>query len=150
MTQWQSTSAGRHLAGRSKRDTAPELALRSALHRLGLRFRVDVPIARGCRPDILMRPHGLAIFVDGCFWHGCPQHGRKTPFTGPNASLWHDKMLRNRERDERSSALAVAQGLMPLRVWECEVRANAGAVAEGVAALSVRAADQPPAGSAAG
>jgi DNA mismatch endonuclease (patch repair protein) len=96
-----------------------------------------------------MRRHGLAIFVDGCFWHGCPTHGRKTPFTGPNASLWQDKMWRNRERDERSSALAAAQGLTPLRVWECEVRADAEAVARDVAARSLLAGGQTPAGPAA-
>jgi DNA mismatch endonuclease, patch repair protein len=60
--------------------------------------------------------------VDGCFWHGCPRHGRNTPFNGPNADLWHAKMLRNRERDERSSALAESLGWRVERVWECEVR----------------------------
>ena len=51
-----------------------------------------------------------------------PQHGRKTPFTGPNAQLWQDKMVRNRMRDERSSALASSLGWLVERVWECEVR----------------------------
>jgi DNA mismatch endonuclease (patch repair protein) len=71
----------------------------------------------------------LAIFVDGCFWHGCPEHGRKTSFTGPNAALWEDKMRRNAERDRRSTALAEGDGWTVTRVWECEVREDPSGVA---------------------
>ena len=124
-----STTAGRHLSGRKKKDTSPEVALRKALHAQGARFRLHRQLAKGCTPDIVMPSRRLAIFVDGCFWHGCPRHGRKTPFTGPNAALWQDKMIRNRMRDERSSSLAESCGWHVERVWECEVRDAPGAVA---------------------
>ena len=58
----------------------------------GLRFRLQRQLAKGCTPDIVMPGRRLAIFVDGCFWHGCPKHGRKSAFTGPNAQLWAEKM----------------------------------------------------------
>ena len=67
--------------------------------------------------------------MDGCFWHSCPVHGRKTPFTGPNAALWEQKMERNRRNDERSTALAAALGWTVWRVWECDVRDDPHAVA---------------------
>jgi DNA mismatch endonuclease (patch repair protein) len=126
---WVSTSKGRHLAGRKKKDTAPEIALRKALHAQGARFRLHRQLAKGCTPDIVMPGRRLAIFVDGCFWHGCPSHGRKSAFTGPNAALWEDKMQRNAERDRRSTALARDQGWTVVRVWECEVRADPDGVA---------------------
>ena len=118
---WVSTPEGKHLAGRKKKDTAPEIALRKALHAQGARFRLHRQLARGCTPDIVMPGRRLAIFVDGCFWHGCPEHGRKTSFTGPNAALWVEKMQRNAERDRRSTALAEAHGWLVVRLWECAV-----------------------------
>jgi len=117
------------LAGRRKTDTVPELRLRRALHAQGARFRLHVRLARGCTPDILLPRRRLAVFVDGCFWHSCPVHGRKTPFTGPNAALWEQKMERNRRNDERSTALAAALGWTVWRVWECDVRDDPHAVA---------------------
>jgi DNA mismatch endonuclease (patch repair protein) len=128
-SEWVSTESGRHLSGRKKKDTAPEIALRKALHAAGARFRLHRQLAKGCTPDIVMPGRELAIFVDGCFWHGCPTHGRKTDFTGPNAHLWADKMERNAERDARSSALAESLGWRAVRVWECDVRADPVSVA---------------------
>jgi DNA mismatch endonuclease, patch repair protein len=130
--RWVSTAAGGHLAGRKKKDTAPEVALRKALHARGARFRLHRQLAKGCTPDIVMPGRGLAIFVDGCFWHGCPTHGRKTPFSGPNASLWADKMANNVKRDERSTMLARSMGWEVVRVWECEIAASATQVAAAV------------------
>lgn len=127
--QWVPTSAGSRLAGRKKTDTAPEVLLRKALHAQGARFRLHVRLARGCTPDILMPRRRLAVFVDGCFWHSCPLHGRKTRFTGPNAALWTEKMARNRRNDERSTALAVGLGWTVRRVWECEIREDPQAAA---------------------
>ena len=126
---WTSTDAGRHLKGRRKINTAPEVLLRRELHRAGARFRLHVRLAKGCTPDIVMPGRSLAIFVDGCWWHSCPRHGRKTPFTGPNAHLWTEKMQRNRERDRRSTALAQELGWTVVRVWECEVGEDAEATA---------------------
>lgn len=121
-SEWVSTESGKHLSGRKKKDTAPELALRKALHSQGARFRLHRQLAKGCTPDIVMPGRRLAIFVDGCFWHGCPEHGRKTSFTGPNASLWEEKMRRNSWRDARSTSIAVELGWDVQRIWECAIR----------------------------
>lgn len=117
---WVSTAAGSHLKGRRKRDTAPERALRSALHTRGLRFRLQRRLAKGCTPDLVLPRFRVAVFVDGCFWHSCPEHGR-TSFSGPNAELWRTKLLANRRRDERSTRLAQEAGWTVIRVWECAV-----------------------------
>jgi DNA mismatch endonuclease (patch repair protein) len=122
--QWVSTESGRHLSRRRKKDTSPEIALRKALHAAGGRFRLHRNLAKGCTPDIVMPGRKLAIFVDGCFWHGCPEHGRKTPWTGPNADLWAQKMVRNRANDDRSTRIAEELGWHVVRIWECDVRAN--------------------------
>jgi DNA mismatch endonuclease (patch repair protein) len=121
MAEWQSTLAGRHLAGRSKTDTKPEVLLRRALHRHGARYRLHVTLARGCTPDLVMPRRRLAVFVDGCFWHSCPRHGRRSPFVGPNAALWEEKMRRNRARDMTATATATTLGWRVVRVWECDV-----------------------------
>jgi DNA mismatch endonuclease (patch repair protein) len=118
--RWSSTAAGKHLSGRRKTDTVPEILLRKALHAAGARFRLHRRLAKGCTPDIVMPRRNIAIFVDGCYWHSCPTHGRNAPFTGPNAHLWEQKMKRNRERDARSSALAAAGGWIVVRV-QCHV-----------------------------
>ncbi|MGL5826909.1 MAG: very short patch repair endonuclease [Nocardioides sp.] len=128
--RWVSTARGTHLAGRRKTNTAPEVLLRRAVHAAGARFRLHRQIAKGCTPDFVLPGRRVAVFVDGCFWHGCPEHGRKAAWTGPNAELWTKKMRRNAERDERSSQLAVDHGWRVIRVWECAVRHDATAVAE--------------------
>lgn len=113
------------MQGNRKRDTGPELALRSALHRRGLRYRVNVkPVATiPCRADIVFRRQRVAVFVDGCFWHACPQHGT-SPRT--NASYWSAKIARNVERDRRNDADLTAAGWTVVRVWEHEHPQAAG------------------------
>jgi DNA mismatch endonuclease, patch repair protein len=138
--RWTSTQAGRHLAGRRKANTTPEVLLRRALHASGARFRLHRQLAKGCTPDLVLPKYDLAVFVDGCFWHGCPRHGRKAPWTGPNAQLWEAKMQRNAARDERSSRLAREHGWTVVRVWECDVREDAAGVAQ-----SLLQAHRPPA-----
>jgi DNA mismatch endonuclease (patch repair protein) len=95
-----------------RRDTTPELALRSALHRTGARYRVDYPVrlpnSRPIRPDIVFTARRVAVFVDGCFWHGCPIHGT-TPAT--NRDYWQSKLTTNRERDLRTTAPSKRAGL---------------------------------------
>ncbi|WP_299444945.1 very short patch repair endonuclease [uncultured Phycicoccus sp.] len=130
--RWVSTKAGAHLAGRRKVNTAPEVLLRQAVHSAGGRFRLHRQIAKGCTPDFVLPSRHIAVFVDGCFWHGCPEHGRKTPWAGPNAELWADKMRRNAERDRRSTQLAQDHGWCVVRVWECQVRRDPDAVARDV------------------
>lgn len=102
-----------------RRDTAPEVALRAELHRRGLRFRIDLPVIPGLRrrPDIVFTRARVAVFVDGCFWHGCPDHG-----TWPknNAAFWREKIETNRQRDGDTDARFRAAGWMAERVWEHE------------------------------
>jgi DNA mismatch endonuclease (patch repair protein) len=124
MEKWKATEAGRHLAGRVKSSTTPEVALRKALHAAGYRFRLHPNVAKGCTPDLVLPRYRLAVFVDGCFWHGCPDHGRRTPWIGPNAELWQMKMERNRERDVRSTTLAQEAGWTVVRIWEHDVSSD--------------------------
>lgn len=132
---WIATEAGSHLRGRTARNTKPEIALRKAVHRLGLRFRVHQTVAPRCTPDFVLPRWRLAVFVDGCFWHGCPEHGMKQ-YRGPNAELWRAKMETNRNRDRRNDAALAEAGWSVLRIWECQVRRNV----EEAAALVQRAA----------
>lgn len=102
----------------AKRDTGPELALRRELHRRGLRYRVDVaPLAAQPRrrADIVFRPARVAVYVDGCFWHGCPEHGTEPT---SDAEWWTVKIGRNIERDIDTNRRLRAEGWRPVRVWE--------------------------------
>ena len=100
-----------------RRDTRPELLLRRELHRRGWRFFVDRPLRDGsrCRPDLLFPRLGVAVFVDGCFWHYCPQH---THLQNANAEYWLAKLLANRQRDARHDAALRDDGWIVVRVWE--------------------------------
>jgi DNA mismatch endonuclease (patch repair protein) len=103
-----------------RRDTRPEIAVRSMLHARGLRFRVDYPIRtseRTIRVDIAFPRAKLAILIDGCFWHGCPEHG-----TMPkrNRDYWEPKIARNRERDLHQMQLLSDAGWRALRFWTHE------------------------------
>ena len=102
-----------------QRDNANEVALRSALHRRGLRFRLHRKILEGSTrtADIAFTRARLAIFVDGCFWHGCPIHG-SWPKT--NAEWWRQKIDANRRRDSDTNERLTAIGWKVLRIWEHE------------------------------
>jgi DNA mismatch endonuclease (patch repair protein) len=100
--------------------TRPELALRSALHRRGLRFVVDRPVPGGNRRrrvDILLRGARVAVFVDGCFWHSCPEHSH-LPKT--NTSWWRLKFRGIARRDRDTDAQLAAAGWLAVRIWEHE------------------------------
>jgi DNA mismatch endonuclease, patch repair protein len=113
------TEVGRRLSGRPTTNTRPELLLRQALHRAGLRFRIHVRLAAACNPDLILPRHGLAVWVDGCFWHG---HTHVRPVErGPNVDLWQEKFAANKQRDQRAVEMAERLGWVPLRVWECEI-----------------------------
>jgi DNA mismatch endonuclease, patch repair protein len=102
------------------RDTAPEMAVRRLLHAAGLRYRVDVaplPNLRR-RADVVFRPAQVALFVDGCFWHGCLAHGSRR--TTANTEYWSTKVKRNQARDRDTDERLRAAGWIPLRVWEHE------------------------------
>jgi DNA mismatch endonuclease, patch repair protein len=117
--------------------TKPELALRSALHRRGYRFRKDyrLDLAEGARvrPDIAFTARRVAVFVDGCFWHVCPEHGRDPTV---NEWYWAPKLRRNMERDRAADAALAAAGWQVVRVWEHEPLD--AAIAAVVAALGGR------------
>lgn len=131
-TRWTSTAKGEHLRGRRVRDTAPERALRSAIHRLGLRFRVHRRVAERCTADLVLPRYRVAVFVDGCYWHGCPTHGPKA-FRGPNAALWREKIETNKARDRRNTEATRAAGWTVVRIWECEIRSDVERAALAVA-----------------
>lgn len=101
------------------RDTGPELAVRRALHAMGLRYRVDhpLPFDRRRRADIAFTRAKVAVFIDGCFWHGCPEH-RTTPRT--NSRFWSEKLERNRARDLDTTERLAAAGWVVMRFWEHE------------------------------
>ena len=101
------------------RDTRPELAVRRLLHAAGLRYRVDRPPLPGLRrrADIVHGPSRLAVFIDGCFWHGCPTHGN---LPTANAAFWEAKLARNRERDADTDRRLTEAGWEVIRAWEHE------------------------------
>lgn len=101
--------------------TAPELALRKTLYRAGLRYRLDGGVGLPGTPDIAFKRLRLAIFVDGCFWHGCPTHGT---ISKTNTSFWTAKIARNRERDGQVNESLKRLGWKVLRLWEHEVRSE--------------------------
>jgi DNA mismatch endonuclease, patch repair protein len=126
---WTATPEGEHLRGRRTRNTKPELALRRAVHAMGLRFRVHRTVAPRCTPDFVLPRYRLAVFVDGCFWHGCPAHS-PAQFRGPNAARWEQKLSTNRERDRRNNQAAEEAGWHVVRVWECEIRRDVSVAAK--------------------
>ena len=100
-----------------RRDTRPEMAVRQQLHALGIRYRVDVKLEPDLRTrgDIAWRGLRLAVFIDGCFWHGCPIHA-----TAPkaNADWWREKLDANIVRDRRADDALRDRGWTVLRFWE--------------------------------
>ncbi|MFD6073730.1 very short patch repair endonuclease [Amycolatopsis lurida] len=99
------------------RDTKPELLLRSHLYQRGLRYRVSarpLPTLRRTA-DIVFPRAKVAVFVDGCFWHGCPEHHRPSR---SNATFWRDKIEGNRARDRETNTVLRSEGWAVVRVWE--------------------------------
>ena len=114
-----------------RKDTGPEVRLRSTLHGAGLRFRKDhlLRLGRlGVRPDIVFTRQRIAVFVDGCFWHGCAAHQRVPK---RNVDYWSAKLQSNRDRDRRVDAALSLAGWDVVRVWEHEeLTAAASRIAE--------------------
>lgn len=124
-----SPSAQRTMLGNRRRDSRPELRLRSALHGVGLRFRVDLPIPvagrRPIRPDVVFTHARVAVFVDGCFWHGCSEHGT-SPRT--NSTYWSAKIAINQARDRQQTEALEGAGWAVVRIWEHDDAEVAAAV----------------------
>jgi DNA mismatch endonuclease (patch repair protein) len=103
----------------NRSESAPEVVLRSALHRRGLRFRKHLQPLRGlrCKPDIVFTRQRVAVFVDGCFWHRCPEHGSAPK---ANGDWWRQKLDANVARDRRNDAALSEAGWRVLRLWTHE------------------------------
>lgn len=117
---WSSTPAVRRsMQGNRRKDTTPELALRRLLHAAGYRYRVDAQPLPGLRrrADLVFRRRRVAVFVDGCYWHGCPEH-----YTPPrtNSGYWSAKVGANVRRDRDTDARLVEAGWTVVRLWEHE------------------------------
>ncbi|TCJ21668.1 very short patch repair endonuclease [Nocardioides jejuensis] len=118
---WASSPASRAvMQANRRRDTSPEMAVRRLVHAAGLRYRVDTrPLSDlNRRADLVFRGAKVAVFIDGCYWHGCPKHGTVAK---SNADYWSPKIARNRERDAETDRLLVDAGWTVIRAWEHEV-----------------------------
>ncbi|WP_395658099.1 very short patch repair endonuclease [Nocardioides sp.] len=117
---WASSPASRKvMQGNRSRDTSPELAVRRRLHAAGLRFRVAHRPEPSLRrtADIVFTKQRIAVFIDGCYWHACPQH---RTIARSNAPYWAEKLRRNVARDADTTAQLCAAGWTVLRFWEHE------------------------------
>ncbi|MFC4083397.1 very short patch repair endonuclease [Amycolatopsis samaneae] len=108
----------RNMRANKRTDTKPEVTLRKELHRLGYRYRKDLPIVLDgvrVRPDIVFPGRKVAVFVDGCFWHVCPEHGRQPT---SNEWYWTPKLRRNMDRDQLVTSALEDAGWRVIRIWE--------------------------------
>ena len=131
------------MAHLGRRDTNPELTLRRALHARGLRFRVAYPVPglRRRTIDVAFTRARVAVFVDGCFWHGCPEHGT---WPKANSRWWVEKISTNQARDRHTTAYLGEIGWQVLRFWD---HAAPGAAALAVAATLRRITEPSPSAS---
>lgn len=117
----QTSDARREMMGRIRgRDTRPEMLLRQSVWALGLRYRLQYRIGK-TRPDMVFIGAKLAVFADGCFWHGCPLHSAKPK---NNREFWEQKLRRNVERDGEQAKWLVSKGWRVLRIWEHEIETS--------------------------
>ncbi|WP_406505173.1 very short patch repair endonuclease [Streptomyces sp. NBC_01602] len=105
------------MSRQASRDTTPEVAVRKLLHAAGYRYRVNTRVPDMSRRtiDIAFTRAKVAVFLDGCFWHGCPEHATQPK---SNAEWWRQKLDRNMARDAETTAHLVAEGWTVLRFWE--------------------------------
>jgi DNA mismatch endonuclease (patch repair protein) len=126
-----SAEALKRMTNQRRRDTKPEMAIRRLVHARGMRYRVDAALPRmRRRADLLFTASRVAVFIDGCFWHGCPEHGTKPK---NNDAWWAAKIAANTERDRDTDQRLTANGWSVLRFWEHEApEAAADRIAETV------------------
>jgi DNA mismatch endonuclease, patch repair protein len=119
MDQVSPLQRSKNMAAVRNRDTAPERVIRSLLHRMGMRFRLNQSQLPGS-PDIVLKRYNTVLFVHGCFWHGhdCPRG--KPPST--RTDFWLPKLARNRKRDHDLARSLQRMGWRVMTVWECETR----------------------------
>ncbi|MFC9437213.1 very short patch repair endonuclease [Nocardia sp. NPDC057030] len=128
----------RNMQANRSRDTKPELAVRRILHGKGMRYRVAYAPEPSLRrkADIVFTKVRVAVFIDGCFWHGCPEHGRRT--FQHNNTYWTSKIATNMTRDSDTNVVLKSMGWTVLRYWEHE---DAAAVAEAITRIVQTSAD---------
>jgi DNA mismatch endonuclease (patch repair protein) len=136
-------SVARRMSRQPRRDTAPEVALRRELHRRGMRFRVDWPLPGlpRRRADIAFTRRRIVVFVDGCFWHACPEH-RTAPAS--NADWWAAKLQKNLSRDRNTDKHMRLLGWTVLRFWEHEDPVSAAECVEAAVRGATSAGPAPP------
>ncbi len=138
-----SPSVRYRMSRQQRRDTQPEILVRRVLHSRGVRYRVDAVPEPGlrCKADLVWRGLRLAVFIDGCFWHGCPEHATRPK---ANEAWWAEKLDGNIQRDRRTDEELTSRGWTVLRFWEHEQPAT---VADSICATSaeLRAAMKQPA-----
>lgn len=133
-----STDVSRRMAKVRQKGTSAELALRREMYRIGLRYRIDYVVLRNPRrvADVAFPGRKIAVFVDGCFWHGCPEHA-----TWPkhNAEFWREKIEANQRRDADTNHRLRSLGWTVLRFWSHESPSEAArAVARMIALADLR------------
>jgi DNA mismatch endonuclease (patch repair protein) len=123
--------ASRRLSLVRQKGTSAELELRRALHARGMRYRLHQALLQKPRrvADIVFRGSQVAVFVDGCFWHGCPLHAS---WPKSNAEFWRQKIEDNRARDQDTDSRLKTEGWLVVRVWEHE---DPDSAAERIAAM---------------
>jgi DNA mismatch endonuclease (patch repair protein) len=117
---WASSPAARAvMQGNRRRDTSPEMAVRRLVHASGLRYRVDARPSPTLnrRADLVFSSARVAVFIDGCYWHGCPVHGTVAQ---ANAEYWAEKISRNQARDRDTDTRLANAGWLVIRAWEHE------------------------------
>ncbi|MYQ51352.1 DNA mismatch endonuclease Vsr [Streptomyces sp. SID4941] len=112
-----SPSVSARMSRQARRDTAPEVAVRKLLHASGYRYRLNERVPHMSRRtiDIAFTRAKVAVFLDGCFWHGCPDHATRPK---SNAEWWRQKLDKNMARDAETTAHLVSEGWTVLRFWE--------------------------------
>lgn len=115
---WEANTRTRSvMRGNKRRDTLPELRVRRLIHSAGLRYRIDyppIPSNKRLRADIVFPRLRIAVFIDGCFWHGCPDH---YVASRSNTSYWDAKIKNNKQRDDRTNRILKTAGWTVLRFW---------------------------------
>jgi DNA mismatch endonuclease, patch repair protein len=117
--QASSESARSRMRNTPRRDTLAEMRIRKRLHAMGLRYSVDAKLQANMRrrADVVFKKARVAVFIDGCFWHGCPEHGT---WPKANADFWREKILTNKRRDSDTDTILRRSGWEVLRIWEHE------------------------------
>lgn len=136
-------AVSRRMSTLARRDNSAEMAVRRLLHAEGFRYRVQLPVPgmRRRTIDVAFTRARLAVFVDGCFWHGCPQHG-----TSPkaNSAWWSTKLQANAARDADTTEHLVREGWVVLRFWEHEAPTEVVAAVRSALTGGAGTSDQAP------